>query len=156
MQPFFDRLEAVLGFDCTVPEDGGNRDDAIQLRLWAIGRALKHGCDPRLEANWTVTHRDQVVTYALSAEDSAHGHGGGADVLPVRTLFANGLPATVWLGTEENPADRAEAVRLQGLVSAEARAFLESVPIECGADWPAPKTDGDHYQVANWRELPRL
>lgn len=152
MQTFFDRLDGRLEFDCTVPENGGNRDDAIQLVLWAKGRALKPGCDPHLEASWIITHPGQVVTRALSAGDSAHGHCAGADVVPVRTKFANGLPATVWLGNEEDPADRAEAVRLQGLISAEARAM----GYECGADWEAPKTDNDHYQVPNWRLLPRF
>ncbi len=155
LQPFFDHYEATGKFDVTVPPSGGNRTDADQLVEWIKGRVLMLGHDPKIEASWRIIdpiHHTGVVTYAFSAADSGHGHSGAADVVPVRTKFANGLPATVWLGNEENPTDRAEAVRLQGEITAIARAF----GLECGADWAPPKTDPDHYQVPHWRDLPRF
>ncbi len=154
LQPWFDHWEVTGAFDVTVPPSGGNRTDADQLVEWMKGRVLMLGHDPKLEASWRIIdpiHHTGVVTYAFTAEDSGHGHSGAADVVPVGTKFASGMPATVWLGNEEDPADRAEAARLQGEISNSARAF----GLECGGDWPSPKTDSDHYQVSNWRSLPR-
>lgn len=152
MQPLFDRLESRLGFDCTVPESGGNRDDPMQRIQWAKGRAVRIGGLPDVERDWVIVNHAEVVTYAFTANDSGHGHEGAADVVPVRSHFAqSGLPSTVWLGNEKDPADRAEARRLQALISVEARA----AGYECGADWAPPKTDSDHYQVKNWASLPR-
>lgn len=150
MQPLFDHLEATLDFDCTVPPTGGCRTDAMQLVEWQKGRALvAHDANPMLQASWHVVAAREVVTRAFGAGDSGHGHSGAADILPVRSIGANGLPASVWLGNETSPEDRAEAVRLQNCINEAARA----VGYECGADWPEP--DGDHYQVPNWRSLPR-
>lgn len=57
----------------TVGVDGGNRDDAVQLRLYSQGRALVGGV-------WTVVDASKVVTNARTAAQTRHGQGRAVDV----------------------------------------------------------------------------
>ncbi len=149
LQPFFDWWCIHGVCDLTVGETGGNRDDADQLVEWAKGREVIPGRDPRQIVSWRIVNPAAVVTYAFTAEHSAHGHAAAADVFPVRTHFANGMPASIWLGNEKDPAERAEAERLQRAIVFAAKAQ----GLESGADFPHP--DVPHLQAKGWRAFPR-
>lgn len=147
--PFIAWWEKNGDFDIVVAVDGGNRTDDDQLRLWMKGRQLLNGV-------WHITVPGAVVTYAMTAEDSAHGHSAAIDVYPVRTHFANGLPATVYMGSDtEGVIAKAEGLRLMGVVGAAAK----SQGLEWGGDFHdehgKPRPDRPHLQLPGWRAMPR-
>lgn len=147
IQPFVLWWEAHGTFDLTCPPGGGNRNDAMQLLDWAKGRRFNPAT-----SLWEIkdpVHHIGVVTYAQFAKDSAHGHGGGCDLHPVRTYFPNGMPETVYLGSpDEGPIAYAEALRLMRIVGMAAK----GQGYESGIDFPRP--DYPHIQVPHWRDLP--
>lgn len=143
MQRFADAWQREGTFDLTVPEGGGDRDDALQLVDFAKGRRQLD------DGTWVITNLAKVVTFARTAIDSAHGHRAAGDLHPVRTTFAtNGLPATVYMGDEEDPIVRTEALRLFQLLGE----FAEAHGFEWGGRFP--HYDGPHVQVPHWRTLP--
>ncbi len=132
MWAFADDWERDGEFDLTVPPDGGVRFLEHQRALYARGR----------------TEPGRIVTYAATHEESAHGHAAAGDFLPVRTLFPNGLPATVYTGDEDDPFDRAQAmIRFQTMAQ-----FAERLGYRSGGRFPHP--DWPHIEVENWRDLP--
>lgn len=64
--------------------DGGVRTEAKQAELWAKGRARKHSDD----SQWVIVNPSQVVTYARTAKETAHGRGDAIDIWVVE----NGKP----------------------------------------------------------------
>ena len=112
----------------------GVTTDAEQLKLYAQGRWLP----------------GNVVTNAKKASSSAHGHSGGLDAHPVRELYANGNVKLIYLGTEADPAVRAEALaRFKTYADlAEQRFGLKS-----GRDFPG-LVDWPHLQDPDWETLP--
>jgi len=145
LQDFADAWELAGPFDLTVPGTGGNRTDDQQLLLWSKGRTFL----PNTKV-WVTSDVSKVVTRARSAADSAHGRGAAGDFHPVRSHFANGLPATVWTGAEEDPLERATAVRRFEALGG----FAEKAGLEWGGRFP--HFDGPHVQLKNWRALPRV
>lgn len=130
-------------FDLTVPPSGGARTDADQLVEWSKGRR-------KLPDGWVVIDPGAVVTKSEFARDSAHGHLGAGDFLPVRSYFGNGMPASVYLaGANEDPALRAEGVRRMSIVGKAGKAL----GYEWGGDFPG-FFDGPHLQVPWWARLP--
>jgi len=85
----------------------GDRTDAEQLVDWAKGRK-------RLaDGSWVVVDSSAVVTNALGAKLSAHGHRSAIDMHPVRELNIYGGVASIYLGDvkREAPEVFAEGLR---------------------------------------------
>lgn len=105
----------------------GREDDAEAKRLYAQGR----------------TTPGRIVTNASSNMDSAHGHSGALDVVPV----VNGK---AFPDPKISPADYAEWMsQLHDLIT-----LARQCGLQCGADWPGKLVDLDHFQVPDWRDLP--
>lgn len=134
------------GFDLTVPPSGGARTDADQRVEWAKGRRVVGA--PEVPEGWSIV--GDVVTKSFFGRDSAHGHLGAGDFLPVRSYFGNGMPANVYLaGANEDREVRAEGIRRMTVVGKAAKAL----GYEWGGDFPG-FFDGPHIQVPEWRTLP--
>ncbi len=100
----------------------------------------------------------QELRLRINAEHESAG-GGGVDLHPVRSYFANGAPASIYLGSkkQESSGVYAEAIRRMTIVGQEAEAF-GAIPgnttLESGRHFPHP--DFPHVQVKGWRLLPRV
>lgn len=123
----------------------GSTNDALQEIEYAKGRK-------RLpDGSWVVVNQADVVTNALRADDSAHGHDGGADCQPVRELYPNGGVKSVYLGNPklEPPDVVAEAIRRLDLYDSIAKAH----GLETGEKYPGI-CDRPHVCDPNWKSLP--
>lgn len=121
----------------------GTTTDALQLLEYSKGRR-------RLpDGSFVVIDASAVVTHALKASTSAHGHAAAGDFHPVRELFSGGDVKLVYLGTEADPAVRAEALsRFNAMADHGERFGLHSGRLFPGlADCP-------HLEVPGWAELP--
>ena len=121
----------------------GTTTDQLQAGEYAKGRKeLPDG-------SWIVVDKEAVVTHALRACDSAHGHAAGLDAHPVRELFPNGNVRLIYLGDEKDPAVRTEALRLFKVYDDLARGH----GLEAG-DTFGTLVDRPHVQDPAWRMLP--
>jgi peptidoglycan L-alanyl-D-glutamate endopeptidase CwlK len=111
----------------------GDRNDKEQAELYAQGR----------------TKPGKIVTHALRAKDSAHGHSGAIDCMPVRELYPNGGVKLVYLGDEADPVVRAQGrARLKRYVE-----LVKQHGLESGDDFPGLH-DGPHAQDPEWASRP--
>lgn len=121
----------------------GSRTDAEQLDDFRKGR------QQLATGQWIVVDQTQVVTNALGAKDSAHGHDAGADCLPVREMYPTGGVRLVYLGTEEDPFVRQQAVlRLD-----EYDRIAKTFGLETGECYPGI-CDRPHVCDPTWKTLP--
>lgn len=111
----------------------GNRTDADQRKLYAQGRTVP----------------GKVVTHARVAKESAHGHSGAFDALPVREAYASGGVRLVYLGDEADEAVRAEALRRLNIFAD----LAEAHGLESGRDFPGLH-DLPHVQDPDWETRP--
>lgn len=123
----------------------GDRTDAEQLIDYAKGRQ-------RLpDGSWVVVDASKVVTRALGAKSSAHGHRSGLDFHPVKALLPNGNVASIYLGDAkvESPEDFAEGLQRFKIVIATAKAM----DLESGEDFQG-LCDRPHLQDPAWAMNP--
>lgn len=152
IRPWAEEWQRTGSCDLVCTRGGAN--DADQLLEWKKGRTQL------ADGSWVVTDKQAVVTYAMTAAASAHGHAGvygkgggaGADFHPVRALFPGGGVQLIYLGSsrKESPEVFAEGMR-------RFLAFIthaENFGLESGKHFPDP--DLPHLQVRNWRELPLI
>jgi hypothetical protein len=120
----------------------GRRDDEAQLKRFEKGRGkLSSG-------QWIVVDKKAIITNAMRAFDSAHGHDAAIDCYPVRELYPSGGVKLIYLGDEKDLAVRAEAQkRLDRMAELGIEHGLES-----GRSFPFP--DKPHLQDPAWRTLP--
>jgi hypothetical protein len=111
----------------------GDRTEAEQLKLYAMGRTLP----------------GKIVTHARSAAETAHGHSGAIDCQPVRELYPTGGVKSVYLGDEKDPAVRAEALRRLNIYAD----LVEEHDLESGRDFP-DLHDLPHAQDPDWKSRP--
>lgn len=121
----------------------GNRDDENQLEDFKKGRKKLP------DGSWLVVNKAAVVTHALRAADSAHGHAAAIDAHPVRALYDSGGVRLIYLGDEKEDDVRAEALRLFKIYNNLARAH----GLEAGDVFPN-LVDRPHVQDPAWRTLP--
>lgn len=140
--PWAEEWQRTGAFDLVCTR--GTADDAAQLLEWAKGRAQLP------DGSWVIVDQSEVVTYAQTAESSAHGHGAGGDFHAVRELFPSGGVKLIYLGSKkkETPEVYAEAIRRFVVMAQHAEDF----GLESGRHFPDP--DLPHLQVPNWRALP--
>lgn len=111
----------------------GNRSDAEQWALYQQGR----------------TKPGKIVTYAKSADESAHGHSGAIDCYPVRDTYLGGGVKTIFTGDEADEIVRAQAIaRLDRLVT-----LVKQHGLESGDDFPGLH-DKPHVQDPDWPSRP--
>lgn len=111
----------------------GDRTDAEQWALYQQGRG-KPG---------------KIVTHAVSATESAHGHTGAIDCLPVRSLYPAGTVMSVYLGDEADPIVRGQALaRLNQYAD-----LVEQHGLESGRSFPGLH-DLPHAQDPEWKSRP--
>lgn len=141
LQPFVPRLIADAGsagyrvfVDCTY------RSSAEQLIEWQKGR----------DTHNNIIDLHSVVTYAMPGQ-SAH-ECTLADGTPASLAFDIALYASAGgFALDWKAGDLAwKTVQQIG------RSYLDDAgnpALELGADWPRPKTDGPHFELANWKSL---
>lgn len=121
----------------------GDRTDQEQLEDYRKGRGqLASG-------QWVVLDKSAVVTNARTAADSAHGHRAGIDCHPVREVYPGGGVKSVYLGSETDPAVRAQAVRRLE----EYDRLAKEHGLETGELYPGI-CDRPHACDPEWRKLP--
>lgn len=128
------KLQAfVVWWDVSGPFDivivRGSTTDAEQAALYAQGR----------------TAPGPIVTNAKFASDSAHGHDAAIDCQPVRELYPSGGVRLVYLGNEDDPFDRQQAIlrldqfdqlaKQHGLETGERYPGICDRPHACDPDW---------------------
>lgn len=124
----------------------GDRNDAEQLVDYAKGRR-------RLpDGSWVVVDASKVVTRALGAKSSAHGHKSALDFHPVKKFFPNGGVQEVYLGDAklETPEDFAEGLQRFKIVIATTKAFPG---IRSGEDFVG-LCDRPHLEDEGWEQNP--
>lgn len=122
----------------------GARTDADQEADYAKGRMKLP------DGTWVVSNKAAVVTHALRAADSAHGHvDAAADCHPVREWYLSGLPRLVYTGDEADVATRAEAIRRLD----EYDRLAELHGLETGRHYPG-LCDRPHVCDPKWKSLP--
>jgi hypothetical protein len=121
----------------------GATTDKLQLEEYAKGR--KHLAD----GSWVVVDKAAVVTNALRAADSAHGHAAGIDAHPVREFFDSGGVKSIYLGDEKDPEAREEALRRFATYDELAREH----GLEAGDRFPG-LCDRPHVADPAWKTLP--
>lgn len=121
----------------------GTTTDALQAAEFAKGRK-------RLaDGSWVVVDKAAVVTNALRACDSAHGHAAAADAHPVRSFFDSGGVKLIYLGDEHDEEVRAEALRRFKMYDDLAKQH----GLETGENYPGI-CDRPHVCDPEWRKLP--
>jgi hypothetical protein len=120
-----------------------SRTDAEQLVDYGKGRKQLP------DGSWVIIDNFAVVTNALRAEDSAHGHDAAIDCQPVRAFYSNGLPRLVYLGNEEDPQVKAEAIRRLDMFDD----LAKRCGLETGEKYPGI-CDRPHACDPDWRKLP--
>lgn len=122
----------------------GNATDESQELEYSKGRRKLP------DGTWIVVNPKAVVTYALRAADSGHGHSGALDAAPVREVFSNGAVKLIYLGDEDDELVRAEGVRRYDVMAdiAEKQFGLKS-----GRDFKH-LVDRPHLQDPEWQSRP--
>lgn len=110
----------------------GNRTDGEQRALYAQGRTMP----------------GKIVTQARTAAESAHGHSGAIDCLPVRELYSSGGVKLVYTGAELDGAV-AEAIRRLNLMAG----LAEESGLVSGRNFPGLH-DIDHIEDPDWKSRP--
>lgn len=99
-----------------------------------------------IELIWTQGHRDCAYQQQLFDEGKSHAppakaphcHDGALDF----AILINGQPN--W--NDKDPAIYEKYKRVGAIAEAEGLVW--------GGRWPQPKTDNDHIELKNWRDLP--
>ncbi len=112
-----------LEFDILVVR--GKESDAEAKRLYAQGR----------------TTPGKIVTNAQDASQSAHGHAGAIDAVPL--VNGKAFPE------KDDPDYPQWSDDLQALIK-----FARACGLVCGADWKGHLIDLDHFEVSDWKDLP--
>lgn len=121
----------------------GDRTDLEQLEDYRKGRRQL------ADGSWVVFDKSKVVTNALRAADSAHGHHAAADAHPVREFYPSGGVKLIYLGDEADPEVRAVALRrLEQYAD-----LAEQHGLESGRHYPGI-ADRPHVCDPAWRTLP--
>lgn len=121
----------------------GTTTDALQLQEYRKGRSQLAG------GQWIVVDQSKVVTHALHARDSAHGHAAAFDAHPVRELYPNGNVKLIYLGDEPDLESRTEALKRFKVLDDLAKDY----GLETGVDFPG-LCDRPHCSDPDWRTLP--
>lgn len=123
----------------------GTTTDELQEKEYAKGRSKLP------DGSWVVSSSADVVTRALRAADSAHGHEAGADCHPVREFFPNGAVKLIWLGSAKDGDAEAQAEGLR--LFAEFDRLAREHGLEAGDRFPGI-CDRPHIQDPDWRHQP--
>lgn len=141
LQAFVAWWEAFGPFDLVITR--GTTTDELQKGEYRKGRMqLASG-------QWLVIDKRQIVTNALKAKDSAHGHAAAFDAHPVRELYQNGNVRLIYLGDEPDEPTRTEALRRFAVYDS----LAEQYGLETGKDYTG-LNDRPHVADPAWRTLP--
>ena len=84
-------MEAIKWFDFSVT--AGKRTPELQNSLWAKGRELKPGGDPRKREDWKVVSEKDIVTtkdgYVKKSNHQTEPKGKAIDIVPYPSMWSD-------------------------------------------------------------------